>query len=102
MRHRIVEGLIEKIQKSIETHPNRAIAHYRSKGRRVWSVEYDTHCWFLYHYGVLLLSYNEQTGKVNERIDQVSVSDQQGMNGFLNALGVNYYVRRAGRTARYV
>lgn len=115
MRHKTVERLVEKVRVGIETQlwaqlarPDvmdltfHVIAHYRTKGCPVWSVEYDTCCWHLYHYGVLLLSYNRQTGKVNERVDTVSVSDQQGMNGFLNALGVNYYVSRAGRTARYV
>lgn len=116
MRHRIIEGLIEKVQKSIETQRRaqsdmdllneesdiRAIAHYRVKGRRVWSVEYDAYCWYLYHYDVPLLKFNEETGEVDEWVDTISVSDQQGMNGFLSALGVNYYVRRAGRTARYV
>lgn len=102
MRHKIIERLVEKVQEIRQAHPDRAIAHYRTKGRRVWSVEYDTYCWFLYHHNILILSYNEQTGKVNERLDLISVSDQHGMNGFLSALGVNYYVRRAGRTARYV
>jgi len=100
MRHKTVEHLIERVQKNVEAR-RPGIAHYRVKGRPVWSVEYDTNCWYLYHYNLIILSYNEQTGKVHEWIDQISVSDQQGMNGFLNALGVNYYVRRAGRTARY-
>lgn len=111
MRHKTVERLIERVQKSIETQRRaqpdmesniRAIAHYRKRGFTVWSVEYDTNCWYLYHYNLIILSYNEQTGKVNEWIDRVSVSDQQGMNGFLNALGVKHYISRAGRTARYV
>lgn len=114
MRHRIIENLVEKVRVGIEaqlraqlTQPEQAetvvrvITHYRKRGCPVWSVEYYMNVWFLYHYDVLLLSYDEQTGEVNERVDMVSVSDQHGMNGFLNALGVNYYVRRAGRTARY-
>lgn len=115
MRHRTIERLIEKVHMSIDAQRRAqpimellgmeptipAIAYYRA-GRPVWSVEYDACCWYLYHYSVLLLSYDEQTGEVNEWVDTISVSDQHGMNGFLNALGVDYYVRRAGRTARYV
>lgn len=96
MRHKTVERLIERVQKNVEAR-RPGIAHHRA-----WSVEYDTNCWYLYHYNLIILSYNEQTGKVHEWIDQISVSDQQGMNGFLNALGVKHYISRAGRTARYV
>lgn len=121
MRHktveRLVERVLEKIRKDVEarlwaqpddldllnTVPGiHVTAHYRAKGRSVWSVEYTMNCWFLRHYGTVLLSYNELTGEVYEWVDTISVSDQQGMNGFLNALGVDYYVGRAGRTARYV
>lgn len=114
MRHKTIEGLIskvlEKIRKDVEARLwaepddllNTVPSIHVDAHCRAWSVEYTMNCWFLRHYGTVLLSYNELTGEVYEWVDTVSVSDQSGMNGFLNALGVNHYISRAGRTARYV
>lgn len=112
MRHKTIHKLMERVYR-MAVHRAPATMSYgpwRVDAVIDWSA--NTQIWHLWHYGTHLLTVyigpdlgvKIWEGTVAERRG-LSVSDQRGMNAFLETLGVltpDTYVSRKGRTARYV
>lgn len=104
-RHKAVEGLIDKIREARDSGAMWSTRQFKKDGEVVWQVfwEHSIDKWELWHYGrsmgVVIAGQWYESLWIQH--NGISVSDQQGINGFLSHLGISVQVSRAGRTAKY-
>lgn len=104
--HKTIQNLVAKVRDGGKaTFRSRSRLPNGMKGelKEVWAVECADGDYTLYHYGTNIFStwYNGNYWDFAIHVHRLSVSDQQGINGLLEALGSQQRVSRAGRTRKY-